>query len=357
MAEAHYVHDLRPVYEQTPWRVQMPQDLILGGACHPIDLLRWFMGDIAEVHCYGLRSGVSKDYPQEDTFVINVKFTSGKIGRVANFLGVIHPPDVPMNSLTVYGTKGTILDGKVRLDADEWLPQRDATMEFPSQPGHSGEMIVMLQHMADCVLNGATPWVGAREGARVVSTCLSAWDSLRSGQPAEVRTSSKAYTQVNSSIREGYCMTDTIQQAGDYLASEFLARRPLDLMVQPFAPSSVPEAYAIQEGFLGRVAEERGTEVWGYKIAYTNAFMRNRAGVDGPCSGLILASNVHKSGVTLHRDDYVQLGIECEVTVRMGADLPASGAPYTRESVLDTIEWLAASFEIIERRHPVGWSS
>ena len=29
MAEAHYVHDLRPVYEQTPWRVAMPQDLIL----------------------------------------------------------------------------------------------------------------------------------------------------------------------------------------------------------------------------------------------------------------------------------------------------------------------------------------
>ncbi len=187
MAEAHYVHDLRPVYEQTPWRVQMPQDLILGGACHPIDLLRWIMGDIAEVHCYGLRSGVSEDYPQEDTFVINVKFATGKIGRVANFLGVIHPPDVPMNSLTVYGTKGTILDGKVRLDADEWLPQRDVAMEFTSQRGHIGEMIVMLQHMADCVLNGATPWVGAREGARVVSTCLSAWDSLRSGQPAEVR--------------------------------------------------------------------------------------------------------------------------------------------------------------------------
>ena len=187
MAEAHYVHDLRPVYEQTPWRVQMPQDLILGGACHPIDLLRWFMGDIAEVHCYGLRSGVSEDYPQEDTFVINVKFESGNIGRVANFLGVIHPPDVPMNSLTVYGRKGTILDGKVRLDADDWLPDRTQSTEFPSQRGHSGEMMVMLQHMADCVLNGAAPWVGAREGARVVSTCLSAWDSLRSGQPAKVR--------------------------------------------------------------------------------------------------------------------------------------------------------------------------
>lgn len=187
MAESHYVHDLRPVYEKTPWRVQMPQDLLLGGACHPIDLLRWFMGDIAEVHCYGLKSGVAADYPQEDTFVINVKFASGAIGRVANFLGVIHPPGVPMNSLTVYGTKGTIRDGAVRVDADEWLPERTYSAEFPPQRGHGGEMMVMLQHMADCVLNGAKPWVGAREGAKVVSACLSCWDSLRTGKPAVVR--------------------------------------------------------------------------------------------------------------------------------------------------------------------------
>jgi len=145
-------------------------------------------------------------------------------------------------------------------------------------------------------------------------------------------------------------MTNTIQQAGDYLAAEFLARRPLDVMVQPFAPSDEQEAYAIQEAFLGGVAAERGTEVWGYKIAYTNDVMRERAGIDGPCSGLILASGVHESDVTLNRDDYLRLGIECEVAVRMGVDLPSSGAPYTRESVLDAIEWLAASFELVDGR-------
>ena len=96
MAEAHYVHDLRPVYAKTPWRTSMPQDLILGGACHPIDLLRWFMGDIDEVHCFGLRSGVAPEYPQEDCFFINIKFKSGKIGRVANLLGIVHPGTVPM---------------------------------------------------------------------------------------------------------------------------------------------------------------------------------------------------------------------------------------------------------------------
>ena len=144
--------------------------------------------------------------------------------------------------------------------------------------------------------------------------------------------------------------SETIQQAGDYLAAEFLAKKPLDVMTQPFAPSDEREAYAIQEAFLGRIAESKGTEVWGYKIAYTNAVMRERSGIDAPCSGLILASGVHDSQVTLDRNDYLRLSIECEVAVRMGSDLPSPGAPYTRESVLDAIEWLAASFELVDGR-------
>ena len=187
MAESHYVHDLRPVYDYSPWRVDMPQDLILGGGCHPIDLLRWFMGDIEEVHCYGLRSGVAKDYPQEDNFVINVRFKSGAIGRIAAFLGIVHPPGVPGNGLTVYGTKGTIIDGRKRLDPEGFLPARAYTAEFPDARGHRGEMLVMLQHMANCVLKGERPWVGVREGARVVSTGLACWESLRTGKPVKVR--------------------------------------------------------------------------------------------------------------------------------------------------------------------------
>ena len=122
MAEADYVHDLRPVYKRTPWRYQMPQDLILGGACHPIDALRWFMGDIDEVHCVGLRSGVAPEYPQEDCFFINIKFVSGKIGRVANQCGMVHPGGARMNSVTVFGTKGTIRNNVKTLDPQGDLP-------------------------------------------------------------------------------------------------------------------------------------------------------------------------------------------------------------------------------------------
>jgi predicted dehydrogenase len=45
-AEAHYVHDMRPVLDRTRWRHEAPQDFLYGGACHPIDLLSWFLGDV-----------------------------------------------------------------------------------------------------------------------------------------------------------------------------------------------------------------------------------------------------------------------------------------------------------------------
>ena len=188
VGEATYIHDLRPVYARTPWRTQMPQDLLLGGACHPIDALRWFFGDVDEVHCYGLRGGVAKDYPQEDNFVINLRFKSGRIGRVAALCGVVHPPTLLMNGLNLYGTKGTIVDGRVRLEPEGIVPSREYDVTFPeTQRGHGTEMIVMMDHMVDCVVNGATPWVGVREGARVVATGLACWESMRTGQPAKVR--------------------------------------------------------------------------------------------------------------------------------------------------------------------------
>ena len=187
MAEAHYYHDLRHNYKETPWRIQMPQDLILGGACHPIDLLRWFMGDIDEVHCYGIRGNVAKDYPKEDNFVINVRFKSGKIGRVATFLGAIHAPDMPMVSMTVYGTRGTIRDYKKRVEPTGDVPHRTYTVQYHADRGHRSEMVVLLHHMADCIKNGTKPWVDVRDGARVVSTCLACWESIRTGEPVKVR--------------------------------------------------------------------------------------------------------------------------------------------------------------------------
>ena len=146
-------------------------------------------------------------------------------------------------------------------------------------------------------------------------------------------------------------MTDDrrIEQAAEYQAKQHRASKPLDVMLQPFAPQTMAEAYAVQAGMVSRLAETRGPTT-GYKIAYTSAVMRERAGIGQPCYGRIPSSLVHDSPATVDSGNYGQVGIECEVAVKLGADLPASGEPYTRESIAEYIEWLAASFELVDRR-------
>ena len=146
-------------------------------------------------------------------------------------------------------------------------------------------------------------------------------------------------------------MTDesSIEQAAEYQAAQHLAGEPLDLMLQPFAPQTMAEAYAVQAGMVSSLAATRGATA-GYKIAYTSAVMRERTGVGQPCYGRIPASLVHDSPAVVDSGDYGQVGIECEVAVRLGAELPASGAPYTRDGIAEYIEWLAASFELVDRR-------
>ena len=143
--------------------------------------------------------------------------------------------------------------------------------------------------------------------------------------------------------------TDRIRRAGEYLAAEYEAKRPLDIMLQEFAPRSQTEAYAIQDVFQSVMTAARGPEV-GYKIAYTNAIMRERSGVAVPCSGKILFNGVLDSPASVRGDEFVRLGVECEVAVKLASDIPASDTPYSLSDIYDAIEWLAPSFEVIDSR-------
>lgn len=184
-AEAHYVHDMRPVLDGTPWRHTAPQDMLYGGACHPIDLLRWFLGDIEEVFVYAVKSGLDPRYAKwdlEDDFLINLRFKNGTIGRVLAAFGLVEPP-MPMLGLSVFGTKASIVNEKMMVNG---VPGEE-TVGLPLESGHAGEVIAYLVHLEECILQGTRPLVDQRDGAKVVSTCAACWESVRTGLPVKVR--------------------------------------------------------------------------------------------------------------------------------------------------------------------------
>jgi len=140
-----------------------------------------------------------------------------------------------------------------------------------------------------------------------------------------------------------------IQQAATYVAKQYEASQPIDIMVQDFAPRTIEDAYAVQAAFLNVLSSTQGP-VGGYKIASTNPATRQRTGVSGPCAAGIFTRQIYHAPATFNHADYHQFCIECEVGVRLASDLPASGAPYTRGNIGDAIEWLGTAFELIDRR-------
>jgi 2-oxo-3-hexenedioate decarboxylase/2-keto-4-pentenoate hydratase len=140
-----------------------------------------------------------------------------------------------------------------------------------------------------------------------------------------------------------------IQQAARFLFEAHRARQPFGPMPEASAPRTVDEAYAVQEAFQTLMAEGHGP-VAGYKIALTTPAMQQMVGFHAPLAGAILARTVHQSPITLHRADYGRLGIECEIAVQLGTDLPAAKAPYRRDDVLDAIAAVMAAFELVDDR-------
>jgi 2-keto-4-pentenoate hydratase len=138
-------------------------------------------------------------------------------------------------------------------------------------------------------------------------------------------------------------------QAARFLLEAHRAREPFRPIPETCAPRTVDEAYAVQETFYTLLAATRGP-VAGYKIALTSPVMQQMVGFHAPFAGAILAQTVHQSPMTLSRTDYGRLGIECEIAVQLGADLPAASAPYSRDQVADAVAAVVPAFELVDDR-------
>jgi 2-keto-4-pentenoate hydratase len=110
-------------------------------------------------------------------------------------------------------------------------------------------------------------------------------------------------------------------------------------------PADLDDAYAIRKNFE-EIERARGRgEVAGYKIGLTTPIMQKLCGVDEPCYGAIFSSEVHHGRATLATAGYCRLGVETEIAVRLGEDLPQGG---DRERVAAAVEGCMAAIELLE---------
>src|SRR5271170_4205032 len=127
-------------------------------------------------------------------------------------------------------------------------------------------------------------------------------------------------------------------------------RAPYQNLPEELRPGTLREAYAAQEAYY-RLAEPVYGAVGGAKIATTTKVMQQLMGINHPCGGAIFTRTIHRSPARLATADFVNLRIESEIGLQLGADLPASRAPWTRETVAPAVAGAMPAFELIEDRH------
>jgi UDP-N-acetylglucosamine 3-dehydrogenase len=156
--ECDYIHDLRMQQHMENWKISKEIPM-LGGGCHPLDLLRWYAGDVDEV--MSLSNHIAYPEMREDASMVSIfTFKSGCIGKVTSLYGNVGPSPHSYN-LSVYGTKGTIVRDKVSFDGmeQEW-------MELPVDFDKTHDFMTEIDHLADCIFNKTEALVSPREGAK-----------------------------------------------------------------------------------------------------------------------------------------------------------------------------------------------
>ena len=162
--EADYIHDLRYQLHMEDWKVKKEIPM-LGGGCHPLDILRWYTGDAVEVSAMSNHIA----YPEmvEDASIIaTYKFSSGAIGKVTTLYGNVSPRPYVFN-LSVYGTNGSVIRDKLSLEG-----MKEHWMDIPADFDESHDYSPEIEHFLNCIIYEQKPLITPEDASNTVIAAL-----------------------------------------------------------------------------------------------------------------------------------------------------------------------------------------
>ena len=196
--ESEYAHDYSEIAGVDGWRADADREPIIGGACHAIDLLRWFAGDPVETMAY-CNHKVMKDWPVNDTTVAIMKFPNDVIGKVFTSIGCKR--EYTMRTV-IYGTKGTIVVDNTSPTLTLTLEKATANGEFADGffkdssekeirhliPVEINNHNVPAEHkaMRESVIDNKPLLMTGREGAKTVAVCRAVVEAAKTGSAVKI---------------------------------------------------------------------------------------------------------------------------------------------------------------------------
>jgi 2-oxo-3-hexenedioate decarboxylase/2-keto-4-pentenoate hydratase len=143
---------------------------------------------------------------------------------------------------------------------------------------------------------------------------------------------------------------DAATRVAHLIRDHRLGRRPLPVLDAGSRPADETQAYAVQHALHGLLQPALGPVV-GYKVGCTTPVMQAFLNIPNPCAGGVFERTVHASPARVRHADYLHVGVECEIVVRLARDLPPAGAPYDRTSVGPAVQACMAGMEIVDDRY------
>ncbi|MGD8240649.1 MAG: Gfo/Idh/MocA family oxidoreductase [Armatimonadota bacterium] len=169
----------RGQFARCPWyaSAEHPRAALLGTGIHAVDMVRWLGGEVEEAFGYGNHMAYP-EFPDDDFTIAVYRLSTGAVGRAVVAYGAIIPPGAGSMRITVYGSKGTVKDGKLFTDEGDGKEWRDLPL-----PELKDSFWAEVDHFIECIQSATTPIVDVREGARNVAACLAAVEASKTRRP------------------------------------------------------------------------------------------------------------------------------------------------------------------------------
>jgi 2-oxo-3-hexenedioate decarboxylase/2-keto-4-pentenoate hydratase len=128
--------------------------------------------------------------------------------------------------------------------------------------------------------------------------------------------------------------------------------RQFEGLADDVRPRTLEDAYIVQ-GMAKELLESSGFgRQGGWKIGCTTTVMQEYLSVEAPVAGVMYLQSMWRGRHTFTSPPPPRvLGVECELAVRIGEDLPRRDRPYSTDDVVHAVAAAMAAIEVVEDRY------
>lgn len=138
-------------------------------------------------------------------------------------------------------------------------------------------------------------------------------------------------------------------------AQAIFEQRAARTLFSPLRPTDgvldTAAAYDVQDELVALLRKARSADIAGYKIGLTSTAMQTMCGIDKPVFGRILRDQVYLSGARIDLSQYVHLGLEFEIAVKLGSDIVTNGRSLSTADIAACTAAICPALELVDDRH------